>query len=87
MKKLTVVALAVLLTSCTQDQQNSVFRKAVELLDSDYMVTFANGPTTKTWLIKNGKVTSTDKGYYYFWDVKKHYIQVPIANTVIEEVD
>lgn len=87
MKIITVLALAALLASCTQDQQNKIFRKAVELLDSDYLVTFANGPTTKTWLIKNGKVTSTDKGYYYFWDVKKHYVQVPIEHTVIEEVD
>lgn len=87
MKKITVLMSAMLLASCTQDQQNSIFRKAVELLDSDYLVTFANGPTTKTWMIKNGKVTSTDKGYYYFWDAKKHYVQVPIEHTVIEEID
>ena len=87
MKTIKLLVLAVLLTSCTQDQQNKVFRKAVELLDGNYLVTFANGPTNKTWLIKNGKVTSSEKGYYYFWDVKKHYVQVPIENTVIEEVD
>jgi hypothetical protein len=87
MKKITVLILAVLLSSCTQDQQNKIFRKAVELMDSDYLVTFANGPTTKTWIIKNGKVTSSEKGYYYFWDVKKHYVQVPIEHTVIEEID
>ncbi|WP_394751733.1 hypothetical protein [Crenothrix sp.] len=87
MKIIRVLALALLLASCTQDQQNQMFRKGIELLDGDYLVTFANGPTTKTWLIKNGKVTSTDKGYYYFWDVKKHYVQVPMEHTVIEEVD
>lgn len=87
MKIISVLALALLLSSCTQDQQNQIFRKGIELLDGNYLITFANGPTTKTWLIKNGKVTSTDKGYYYFWDVKKHYVQVPVENTVIEEVD
>jgi hypothetical protein len=75
------------LTACTQDQQNQLSRKVVELMDGDYLVTYANGTTTKTWTIKNGKVTSSDKGYYYFWDSKKHYVQVPIVNTFIEEVD
>jgi hypothetical protein len=56
-------------------------------MDGDYLVTFANGPTSKTWKIKNGKVTSTDKGYYYFWDKKNHYVQVPVENTYIEEID
>lgn len=87
MKTIKLLVLVVLLTSCSQDQQNKLFRKAVELLDGNYLVTFANGPTTKTWLVKNGKVTSSEKGYYYFWDVKKHYVQVPIENTVVEEVD
>ena len=87
MKIFAALALAALLASCTQDQQNALFRKTVELLDSDYLVTFANGPTTKTWIVKNGKVTSTDKGYYYFWDAKKHYVQVPIEHTVVEEID
>jgi hypothetical protein len=76
-----------LLTACTQDQQNQLSRKVVEILDGDYLVTYANGSTTKTWKIDNGKVTSSEKGYYYFWDEKKHYVQVPIVNTFIEEVD
>lgn len=86
MKYITLVLL-LWLTACTQDQQNQLSRKVVELMDSDYLVTYANGTTTRTWKIKNGKVTSTDKGYYYFWDEKKHYIQVPIVNTYVEEVD
>lgn len=86
-KSILFALLAVCLTACTQDQQNQLSRKVVELLDSDYKITFANGNTEKTWLIKNGKVTSTDKGYYYFWDEKKHYVQTPIENTVIEEID
>ena len=75
-----------LLSGCTQDQQNKLSRKVVEFLDGDYLVTYANGSTTKTWTIKNGKVTTTDKGYYYFWDEKKHYVQTPIENTFIEEM-
>ena len=75
-----------LLSGCTQDQQNKLSRKIVEFLDGDYLVTYANGSTTKTWTIKNGKVTTTDKGYYYFWDEKKHYVQTPIENTFIEEM-
>ena len=86
MKKLSLLVF-ILLLGCTQDQQNKLSRKVVELMDSNYLVTFANGPTSKTWKIQNGKVTSTDKGYYYFWDEKKHYVQVPIENTLIEEID
>jgi hypothetical protein len=79
------LALA-LLTGCTQDQQNQLSRKVVEFLDGNYLVTYANGSTMKTWTIKNGKVTTTEKGYYYFWDDKKHYVQTPIENTFIEEI-
>lgn len=87
MKLLPYLALACVLTACTEDQQNQFSRKAVEYLDGDYQVTYANGATKKTWIIKNGKVTSNPKGYYYFWDDKKHYIQTPIENTFIEEID
>lgn len=86
MKTICFMAL-LLLTACTQDQQNQISRKVIEILDGDYLVTYANGTTTKTWTIKNGKVTSTDKGYYYFWDEKKRYVQVPIMHTFIEEID
>ena len=87
MKKISILFLLRLLTDCTQDQQNQLSRKVVEFLDGNYRVTYANGNTEKTWLIKNGKVTTSDKGYYYFWDEKKHYIQTPIQNTFIEEID
>jgi hypothetical protein len=82
-----LIPLLILLTSCTEDQQNQLSRKAVEYLDGNYKVTYANGSTNKTWIIKNGKVTSDPKGYYYFWDNKKHYIQTPIENTFIEEIE
>jgi len=83
----TLAVTLATLTACTQDQQNQLSRRVVELLDSDYRVTFANGNTEKSWVIKNGKVTSTDKGYYYFWDEHQRYVQTPIENTVIEEID
>ena len=86
MKRLLLIAGLALLSGCTQDQQNQLSRKMVEFLDGNYLVTYANGSTTKTWTIKNGKVTTTEKGYYYFWDEKKHYVQTPIENTFIEEL-
>ncbi len=87
MKIMNIMGLLILLSGCTQDQQNQLSRKAVEFLDGNYLVTYANGSTTKTWTINNGKVTTSDKGYYYFWDNKKHYVQTPIENTFIEEIE
>lgn len=87
MKIIKLLGVLVLLAGCTQDQQNQLSRKAVELLDGNYLVTYANGSTSKTWTINNGKVTSSEKGYYYFWDNKKHYVQTPIENTFIEAID
>ncbi|MFI3158422.1 MAG: hypothetical protein QX199_19945 [Methylococcaceae bacterium] len=87
MKIFKLLGLLVLLTGCTQDQQNQLSRKAVEFLDGNYLVTYANGSTAKTWTITNGKVTTSEKGYYYFWDNKKHYVQTPVENTFIEAID
>ena len=87
MKHLKIIALLVLLSACTEDQQNQLSRKAVEYLEGDYKITYANGSTSKSWIIRDGKVTSNPKGYYYFWDEKKHYIQTPIENTFIEEIE
>ena len=69
-----------------QDEKNKLSRKAVEYLDGNYSVTYANGPASKTWTIRNGKVTTGDKGYYFFWDANGHYIQTPVTNTFIEEI-
>ena len=87
MNIIKLLGMLILLGGCTQDQQNQLSRKAVEFLDGNYLVTYANGSTVKTWTINNGKVTTSDKGYYYFWDNKKHYVQTPIENTFIEESD
>ena len=87
MKLINSLFLLLLLTACTEDQQNQLARKAVEYLDGNYQVTYANGSATKTWIVRNGKVTSNvAKGYYFFWDEKKHYVQTPIENTFIEEI-
>lgn len=87
MKRITLMTLLLVMTGCSQDQQNQLSRKVVEFLDGDYLVTYANGSATKTWTIRGGKVTTTEKGYYYFWDEKKHYVQTPIENTFIEEIN
>jgi hypothetical protein len=87
MKIINILGTLVLLVGCTQDQQNQLSRKAVEFMDGNSPVTYANGSTIKTWTIHNGKVTSSDKGYYYFLDNKKHYVQLPIENSFIEEID
>ena len=86
MKKLNLLFFVFLLSGCTQDQQNQLSRKVIEFIDGNYKVTYANGSTEKSWIIKNGKVTTSDKGYYYFWDENKHYIQTPVQNTFIEEI-
>ncbi len=86
MKFLKLILFIILLNGCTGDQQNQLSRKAVEYLDGSYKVTYANGSTNKSWIIRDGKVTSNPKGYYFFWDENKHYIQTPIENTFIEEI-
>jgi hypothetical protein len=87
MKIINTLSLLLLLTACSEDQQNQLARKVVEYLDGNYQITYANGSTSKTWIVRNGKVTSNPKGYYFFWDEKKHYVQTPIENTFIEEID
>lgn len=87
MKIIKLICLLLLLTACSQDQQNQLARKVVEYLDGNYQITYANGSTSKTWIVRNGKVTSNPKGYYFFWDEKKHYVQTPMENTFIEEID
>ncbi len=82
-----------LLSSCTQEQQNRLSRVGVTWLEGDYRVTYADGEHVKSWIVKGGKVTSEPaKGYYYFWarnpqTGKKFYVQTPIARTYIEEIE
>ena len=54
-------------------------------------MTYADGQHVKSWIVREGKVTSEPgKGYYYFWariDGKKRYVQTPIGRTYIEEIE
>jgi outer membrane biogenesis lipoprotein LolB len=85
-----LVSSVVLLSACTEEQQNRLSRVGVTWLEGDYKVTFAEGNHQKTWTVKDSKVTSEpQKGYYFFWAIengKKIYVQTPIARTYIEEL-
>jgi len=86
----TIIILTVLLTACSEEQQNKLSRLGVTWLEGDYKITYADGEHVKEWIVEDGKVTSESaKGYYYFWatiEGKKSYVQTPIARTYIEEI-
>ena len=90
MKYIVLLAVILLASGCSEEQQNRISRLGVSWLEGDYEVTFYEGQHKKSWTVLDSKVTSDpQKGYYYFWvtkDGKKKYIQVPIARTVIEEL-
>ena len=79
------------LAACSEEQQNRLSRLGVTWLEGDYRVTYADGSHVKSWIVKDGKVTSEPaKGYYYFWATengKKFYVQTPIARSYIEELN
>jgi major membrane immunogen (membrane-anchored lipoprotein) len=85
-----IIFLTLMLTSCSEEQQNKLSRLGVTWLEGDYKITYADGEHVKEWIVEDGKVTSeAAKGYYYFWatiDGKKSYVQTPIARTYIEEI-
>jgi len=89
-KVLLIMMFLATLVSCSEEQQNKISRLGVTWLEGDYRVTYADGEHVKSWMVKDGKVTSeAEKGYYYFWALvngKKVYVQTPIARTYIEEV-
>ncbi len=93
MKKrfLLMIPLLLLVISCSEEQQNKISRLGVSWLEGNYKVTYADGNHVKSWIIRDGKVTSEPgKGYYYFWvtnNGKKKYVQTPIARSYIEEID
>lgn len=94
MRKYTGVVLfsvmVLLLSACSQEQQNQISRLGVSWMEGDYNVTFVEGSHIKTWTVLDGKVTSESaKGYYFFWALengKKVYVQTPIQRTYIEEI-
>ena len=85
-----LLLLVLLLGGCSQEQQNRLSRIGVSWLEGDYRVTYADGSHVKSWIVRDGKVTSEPgKGYYFFWaeiDGKKRYVQTPIARTYVEEL-
>ncbi len=92
MKRLLfILPFILLMTACSEEQQNKLSRIGVTWLEGDYRVTYADGSHVKSWEIRDGKVTTEpDKGYYYFWALengKKIYVQTPIGRSYIEEVD
>lgn len=86
---LILLPFVLMLSACTEEQQNKISRLGVTWLEGDYKVTFAEGNHQRTWEVKDSKVTSdSQKGYYYFWAVengRKVYVQTPIERTYIVE--
>ena len=91
MKKILLISLLLTLSGCSQEQQNKISRLGVSWLEGNYKVTYADDSHVKSWIVRDGKVTSEPgKGYYYFWvevNGKKRYVQTPIGRTYIEEID
>jgi hypothetical protein len=86
-----IIPFLLLLAACSEEQQNKISRLGVSWLEGNYKVTYADGNHVKSWIIRDGKVTSEPgKGYYYFWvtnNGKKQYVQTPIGRSYIEEID
>lgn len=88
---ISVVLLLLVISGCSEEQQNKISRIGVTWLEGNYKVTYADAEHAKSWYVKDGKVTTEpDKGYYYFWtevNGKSRYVQTPIGRTYIEETD
>lgn len=92
MKNVILSALLFLsIAGCSEEQQNKISRLGVTWLEGNYKVTYADGNHVKSWIVRDGKVTSEPaKGYYYFWVIdkgRKRYVQTPVMRTYIEEID
>lgn len=85
-----LIVLPLLLVGCSEEQQNKISRLGVTWLEGDYRVTYADGEHVKSWVVKDGKVTTEPaKGYYYFWareNGQKIYVQTPIGRSYIEQL-
>ena len=88
---LSLMLALVMVGACSEEQQNKLTRLGVTWLEGDYRVTYAAGSHSKTWEVRDGKVTTEPaKGYYYFWAITedgKKYVQSPIERTYIEEIN
>jgi len=84
------ILVMVFVAGCSQEQQNRLSRVGVSWLEGNYRVTYADSRHVKSWIVRDGKVTSEPgKGYYFFWadvDGARRYVQTPIARTYIEQI-
>lgn len=91
MKNILILLFLLAFSGCSEEQQNKISRLGVTWLEGNYKVTFANGSHVKSWIVRDGKVTSEPgKGYYYFWvneNGRNKYVQTPVTMTYIEEID
>ena len=84
-----IILLAVIWMFIPSDTMNYIARKQVEFSDGDYNVTYSQDTIVKIYKVRGGKITSTTKGYYFFWEKTsngKKYRQLPIDKTIIEEI-
>ena len=76
LSRLALIVSLLLMTACTEEQQNKLSRLGVTWLEGNYRVTYADGEHVKNWIVLDSKVTTEPaKGYYYFWvrkDGKKY---------------
>lgn len=91
MRKLIIsVCCCLLLSGCSEEQQNRLSRLGVTWLEGDYRITYADGAHVKSWEVHDGKITSEpEKGYYFFWatdGLGSYYVQTPIARSYIEQI-
>ena len=88
--RLVVLLSMLLLGACSQEAQNRISRLGVSWLEGNYRITYADGEHVRSWVVKDGKVTSEpEKGYYYFWAESEKgqiYVQTPIARSYIEQM-
>ncbi|HWS03751.1 MAG TPA: hypothetical protein VN448_10225 [Gammaproteobacteria bacterium] len=79
-----------LLTGCSEEQQNRLSRLGITWLEGNYRSTYADGAHVKSWGVRDGKVTSeSEKGYYFFWATDgpgTYYVQTPIERSYIRMV-
>lgn len=82
-----IVLMALCLSGCSQEAQNKLARKQIEMMEQDYTVTYTDNKVVLTWEVISGKVT-TRGVYYFFWatvEGEKVYVQTPIARTIIQQ--
>lgn len=85
---LTIIILALILAGAWffigAENRNLILREKVTYFDGDYKITCDVGGTT-VYEINDSKVTSDEKGYYFFWYNGK-LVQLPINHTKLEEL-